>query len=426
MKILFGNVPVDGHFNPLTGLALHLKNQGHDVRWYAGNTFASKLEKMGIPHYPFVKAKEINQFNIDEIFPERKALKAGIPKLKFDLKNFFIYRGPEYFEDIKKIYEEFRFEVMISDSAFTAGTLVKHKLGVKIVPVGIFPLMQTSKDLAPYGVGLPPDNSFGGRTKQSIMRFMAKNVLFKESTNEFNKIMKSYGAPTYDNIIFDIPIKEGNVYLQSGVPGFEYKRSDTAPTVNFVGMLRTFRDPAKKTVAPGWMNRLDRSKKVILVSQGTMEPDHTKLIHPTLEALKNSDYLVLVATGHQGTAELRKKYPQQNFIIEDFIDFDLVMPQCDLYVTNGGYGGTLFGIEHGLPMVCAGINEGKNEICARIGYFNLGVNLNTENPKPEQLKAAIEKVLADKSYRRNVENLRDEFAKYDSLKIAENLIASLS
>jgi UDP:flavonoid glycosyltransferase YjiC (YdhE family) len=32
-KILFANIPADGHFNPLTGIAMELKNQGHDVRW---------------------------------------------------------------------------------------------------------------------------------------------------------------------------------------------------------------------------------------------------------------------------------------------------------------------------------------------------------------------------------------------------------
>jgi UDP:flavonoid glycosyltransferase YjiC (YdhE family) len=46
-------------------------------------------------------------------------------------------------------------------------------------------------------------------------------------------------------------------------------------------------------------------------------------------------------------------------VIEDFIDFDFIMPRIDIYVTNGGYGGTLLAIEHALPMVVAGVNEGK-------------------------------------------------------------------
>ena len=42
-RILFATMPFDGHFSPLTGIAAHLKDQGHDVRWYAGPSYAQKL-----------------------------------------------------------------------------------------------------------------------------------------------------------------------------------------------------------------------------------------------------------------------------------------------------------------------------------------------------------------------------------------------
>ena len=33
-RILFATVPADGHFVPLTGIAMALRARGHDVRWY--------------------------------------------------------------------------------------------------------------------------------------------------------------------------------------------------------------------------------------------------------------------------------------------------------------------------------------------------------------------------------------------------------
>ena len=38
-KILFASIPADGHFNPMTGMAMELKNQGHDIRWYTSEIF---------------------------------------------------------------------------------------------------------------------------------------------------------------------------------------------------------------------------------------------------------------------------------------------------------------------------------------------------------------------------------------------------
>ena len=170
---------------------------------------------------------------------------------------------------------------------------------------------------------------------------------------------------------------------------------------------------------------MNKYQKNILISQGTFEPDHAKLIVPALEALKSEEYLLIVATGHHYTEALRKKYNQDNIIIEDIIDFAFIMPRADLYITNGGYGGTLMAIDHALPMVAAGINEGKNEICARIGYFKLGINLNTEKPSPEKIKHAVNEVFTNPVYKQNVEKLRDEFRGYNTNKLSADLIFSV-
>ncbi len=313
----------------------------------------------------------MNQFTVDEVFPERKKLKAGVSKLKFDLKNVFIYRAPEYFEDVSVIKNEFPFDVFVSDCTFTAAKIVREKLNVPVVGVGVLPVMSSSKDLPPYGLGLTPGDSFAQRVKQRVLHFVAKNILFKESSVEYNKILARYQLPPENVVIFDIPVLRSDVFLQSGTPGFEYKRSDMPEKLIFVGPLHSYKKVQQKEFNYAWSDGLDKYKKIILISQGTFEPDHSKLIIPALEALKEKNYLLIVATGYHGTEELRSKYKQDNITIEDFIDFDYIMPRTDIYITNGGYGGTLLAIDHALPMVAAGVNEGKNEICARIGYFNL-------------------------------------------------------
>jgi len=423
-KILFACIPADGHFNPMTGIAMELKNRGHDIRWYASSIFAEKLKKLDIVHYPFKRALEVNQFNANELFPERKKLKAGVSQLKFDLKHFFIYRAPEYFEDIREIKQSFPFDVFVCDAAFTAGKLVKEKLNVPAAGIGIVPVMSTSKDLPPYGLGLTPAQSLAGRIKQRMLRFAAKNILFKESSRKYNKILKSYGLQPEKILIFDIPAQRSDIFLQSGTPGFEYARSDMPDNLRFVGPLHPYKKE-KTGVSYDWNNKLSKHKKNILISQGTFEGNHSKLIIPALEALKDEDYLLIIATAYHNTDQLRRAYKQDNIVIEDFIDFDFIMPRIDIYVTNGGYGGTLLAIEHALPMVVAGVNEGKNEICARIGYFRLGINLKTEKPSPEKIKKAVEKIISDPTYKRNVEKLRNQFRQYDTNKLSADYILSV-
>ncbi|MES2851014.1 MAG: glycosyltransferase, partial [Bacteroidota bacterium] len=379
-KILFANFPGDGHFNPLTGLSVHLKNAGYDVRWYTGSHYAPKLEKLQIPHYPFVKAMEFTADNIKDVFPDREKAVSQIAKLKFDIINVFIKRGPEYYEDIKNIRDEFPFDLMIADCCFTGMPFVKHLLQVPIIAIGVVPLTETSKDLAPAGLGVEPSYSFFGKIKMRLLRIVAKHIIFKQPDKELHQLLDNYHIPHNSESVFDILIKNSDLFLQSGSPSFEYKRSDMSRHIKFIGALLPHTTKKKNN---SWFDeRLNQYKNVVLVTQGTVEKDGRKILVPTLEAFKNTDTLVVCTTGGSQTAMLKEKYPQQNIIIEDFIAFDDVMPYTDVYITNGGYGGVMLGIENKLPMVVAGVHEGKNEICARIGYFKYGINLKTETPLP--------------------------------------------
>jgi len=236
-------------------------------------------------------------------------------------------------------------------------------------------------------------------------------------------ILAEHGIDAGTANIFDILIQKSTIVLQSGTPGFEYQRSDISDHIYFAGPLLPF---TKKKEGQGWYNeKLRQYDKVILVTQGTVEKDVDKLIIPTLEAFKNSDCLVIVTTGGSGTEELRKNYSYPNIIVEDFIPFDDVMPYTDVYVTNGGYGGVLLSIQNQLPMVVAGVHEGKNEINARVGYFELGINLKTEKPSVLQLRKSVEEILSNDKYSNNVKLLSEEFRKYNSNEICIRQAARL-
>jgi UDP:flavonoid glycosyltransferase YjiC (YdhE family) len=144
-----------------------------------------------------------------------------------------------------------------------------------------------------------------------------------------------------------------------------------------------------------------------------------------LEAFIDTDVLVVATTGGSGTKELREKYSSDNVIIEDYIPFSQVMPYASVYVTNGGYGGTLISIKNKLPMVAAGVHEGKNEVSRRIGYFNLGIDLQTETPTPLEIRKAVEQVISSKFYKENISRLSVEFATYESNKLCAEYIAKL-
>jgi len=422
-KVLFANFPADGHFNPLTGLAVHLSSIGYDVRWYASSGYATKLKKLQIPHYPFKKAVDVSGNNFDEIFPGRTKYKSQIGKLKFDLVHAFILRGPEYKADIEEIHKTFPFELLVADCAFTGIPFVKDIMRIPVIAIGVFPLMGSSRDLPPNGLGLTPSYTLAGKLKQSLLRSISNQIIFKAPGKVMRRVFDQAGIPHQKENVFDMLIKKANLLLQSGTPGFEYRRSDLAKNIHFIGPLLPHDSPGDREQ---WYNeKISRYKRIVLVTQGTVEKDPKKIIVPTLEAFKGSNTLVVCTTGGSQTKELRAAYPQSNLIIEDFIPFNDVMPYADAYITNGGYGGVMLSVENSLPMVVAGIHEGKNEICARVGYFGLGINLKTETPLPQQIRKAVDEITSNDSYQQNVRKLSAEFLEYEPTHLFTKHVESL-
>jgi UDP:flavonoid glycosyltransferase YjiC (YdhE family) len=160
--------------------------------------------------------------------------------------------------------------------------------------------------------------------------------------------------------------------------------------------------------------------RVVVVSQGTIDNrDASKLFVPSLEALAGGEMLVVVTTGGLHTEALRKRFPQDNVVIEDWINFDMLMPHAALFICNGGYGSVMQALSNGIPLLVAGKLEAKNDINARLHYRGLALDLRTERPTPTQIARGVARVFGEPYYRENVARLRAELSTYDPFAIIE-------
>ena len=413
MRLLFASLAADGHFNPMTGIARRLREQGHDVRWYTGEAYAGRLSDMGIPHFPFRRAQANTDRNMAERFPERARLK-GPALIRFDFEHVFVTNTEPFFEDVREIDGEFPFDVLVADVAWMAARLVRDVLGKHVVGIGPGTLLATSPDVPPNFAGLRPARTPAGRLVHRAMGALMDRMVLAHGRDLYNDVLRRHGLPPVSGSVFDEFYSYHDVVFLNGVPGFEYRRRRMPPRARFVGMLRPVMTRADHAAVP----LPDGDRRVILISQGTVDNDDPeKLIVPALEALIPSGALLVVGTGRKHTDSLRRRFPQQNVVIEDYVDFDAVLERADAFVCNGGHGSVLLSLSHGVPVVAAGVREGKNDINARVEHFGVGINLRTERPGSAQVRLAVERVLEEPSYRRRAGDLRAEIAAYRPLEI---------
>jgi UDP:flavonoid glycosyltransferase YjiC (YdhE family) len=87
--------------------------------------------------------------------------------------------------------------------------------------------------------------------------------------------------------------------------------------------------------------------------------------------------------------------PPPNARVERYVPFALLMPRVSVLVSNGGYGGVHYALAHGVPLVVVGATEDKRELVARVNWSGVGVGVRTQRPRPERLRAAVRRVLAE-------------------------------
>jgi UDP:flavonoid glycosyltransferase YjiC (YdhE family) len=426
MRILFAGVSADGHFNPLSGIAVHLKSVGHDVRWYTGASMSSRLARMAIPSYPFRRSTEITGENLPALFPERAGLR-GPALIRFDGEKIFFSNVAAYFEDIVEIDREFPFDLLFCDAAFYGARLVRECLGkrVAVLEPG-WESMSDDPNVPPPFLGLRPADGPVRRWAYRGLKRAMDVMVNRQLRAAYNVALAANGLPAITWSVFDEAVRVSDVCFLNGVPGLAYCRAHSDPKQHFLGVCRPYRDPSRPPPAlPAGVG--SDGRRTVLVSQGTVDNhDPEKLIVPTLKALGGSGFRVLVATGSARlTRELRPLYDGPDVLIEDWIDFDAVLPHVDVFVCNGGSGSLLAGFSHGVPVVGAGTREGKNDNNAHLAYHGLGIDLRTERPTPRAMRAAVARVVVDPSFRRSAARIQREIAGYDAHAIVDDALAPL-
>lgn len=419
-RILFGSNPFSGHVSPGLPIARELVARGHEVVWYTGAAFREAVERTGARHVPFTQAVDFDEADLEATFPGRAAARAGIPQLRYDLRHVFLDPLVGQMADLRAIVDAEPFDVVVAESTFAAGAFLAEERGLDLAVYGIVPLTGRSRDVAPTGLGLAPMAGPLGRLRNGVLHTVVERVLFAAEQRRAEEIRAELGLPRNGTFLFDYGMAAAQVFIQGTVPDFEYPRSDLPPSVHFVGALLPSGPGA--SALPDWWDELDDDRPVVLVTQGTVKVDPEMLLHPAIEALFGEDVLVVATTGGLDPEPILARHDADNVRLERFIPFADLLPHVDVMVTNGGYGGTQHALAHGVPVVVAGVTEGKNEVAARVAWSGAGIDLRTDTATPAQVRASVRTLLTDPSYRERAGALAERYAAHDGAASAATLI----
>jgi MGT family glycosyltransferase len=418
-RFLVATMPVPGHVAPFAPAVRELLGRGHEVVWYGSRHFQRSIEATGARFSPLRTGIDFGDSQYNQHFPERVRY-SGLKQVVFDFEKLFVESIPGMIRDLRAIMDEYRPDVLLGDPAVAATRIISEKGGPPAAVLNVTVLSFESPDLPAFGLGLPFSSSPLGRLRNRLTYKLIDHIVFKSVNRAYSRLAKRHGWPLRPFR----PSLSPFLHLQPTVPSFEYPVRNTPRQVRFIGVLLP--DPPRDFVPPKWWDRvINDGKPVVLVTQGTIATNADELIQPTLAALANDDVWVIATTGGPSAVELGFPVPG-NAIVEPFIPFVKLMPHVTAYVTNGGYGGICIALAHGVPIVSAGTTEDKMEVGNRVAYSGVGLNLKTNRPTPEQVRAAVRALLDQPQYRNRAQRIQAELAAHNAASEAADLLEQLA
>jgi MGT family glycosyltransferase len=136
----------------------------------------------------------------------------------------------------------------------------------------------------------------------------------------------------------------------------------------------------------------------VLASLGTVFNKTPGGLEAIIEALAEEEVNVIVAIGRDQDPDRFGPQPDQ-VRLEPYVAQPLLLERCDAFITHGGFNSVKEALSAGVPMVVVPISADQPYSAERCAALGLGRWVRAEDRTPEAIRAALQDVLSQPSYR---------------------------
>ena len=385
-KIVFFCIPAHGHTNPTLGVVRELAAQGHDIWYYSYNSLREKIESAG------AKFVSCDEYDTEQKLTPKDGARIG-KDLAFSTK-VLVDTTLALDAMVCRDMEQLKPDCIVADSMAVWGKAVALKLGI--------PFVSSTTTFA--------FNRYSAKIMKQSAKELLSMIFSMPKVNKQVKRLQDKGYPVKN--ILDIIQNDNNtntiVYTS---PEFQPCSETFSDKYAFVGpSIRPVTEPMKK-----------QREKLVYISMGTVNNDMLSLYQNCIEALKNTDYQVILSVGDMVDRSLFGELTE-NISVFSRVDQIAVLEQADVFLSHCGMNSVSESLYFGVPLVMLPQTSEQGGVAARVEQLNAGVRL--EKTSPSAIRAAVEQVLTNQSYCKNAKVISEGFRNCSGAKgAAEKILA---
>jgi len=168
--------------------------------------------------------------------------------------------------------------------------------------------------------------------------------------------------------------------------------------------------------APEWLSALDPKRPVLYFTMGST--GNARFFELAVELFGGSEFQVVMTTA--GLVELAAV--PDNVFVADYAPGSALMEVADVVVCQGGNGTIYQALRHGVPIVGIPTMHDQEFNLDRVEALDAGVQLSELRFRPEDLVAAVERLLGEPRFREGARRQQEVLERYDGPSMAATAI----
>ena len=356
IPLLISSVTHQSHVEKIGPIAVALAELGHPVTFICGNAFENYISNLhpNVKFYPF-------QGLDDKLTPEDLAywmsLPSGVEKEIWISKKVIVDGVNDAHNTYQTYFKEFRDKygnqkplISLYDCTVTGHQTVHLGVpGIKpdvSIGISILPLMIHSNETFPPRSGkIPHEGADAKAVHQEAYETIKKDDPYEwEVSQAWWEKLKEMGS-TQNSFpqILDGMNRNPDQLLTIGIPEFEFPRTELDIDLRYFGALKmASKSQETDKDLPSWWDDVHKAKqegkKIVVVTQGTVETIPGELILPTLKALGENENIFVVATFYNSEPEeVEGLVVPSNARVAKYVPHDELLPLVSTQSLFGGY-----------------------------------------------------------------------------------------
>lgn len=400
-RIMLYTSPSPGHIYPPMATILALRERGHEIAIRTSAAKVEMLSQLGLEVAPIDPS-------IDAIQVEDWKARTSIGAIRVLLEAWDA-RARHEITDLQNAIAEEQPDLLWIDPIATGAAGVAAASGIPWSMYMPYPWPGPAPGVPSFGPGFAPSDSALGRARDGATE-QVKKLAYRSALSRLNARRGSLGLPALDR--YEDLYLTADVVIEFSAEPFEYAR-EWAPNIRLVGPA-LWEPPASE---PGWLASEERP--IVLVTASTEFQDDAAVIRCALEALAKSPYLVVATTAAHDPDDFD---PPANARVESFLPHGPILRRAAAVISHGGMGTTQKSLTAGVPVCVVPFMRDQFEVARRVVHCGAGTMLPARRLRPERLRAAVERAIAQRD---GAERVRDSFAEAGGAEAAASALEGL-